>query len=272
MIYLFYGPNTHKKNRRVQELGEGVRSGNPEVALYSFDCTQETFSFDILADTLRQQGLFSEGKRMLVCRNLFELDEKLVRDVFARADSDPRTILFDIEEWKQETPPKYARGVLDTSAARLQFCAPYSAAECRALVRHEAARLGVISDSAAEALLVDFYSDDPYGLETALRTAAMYGGGLTVDAVRRTHEDRASIPLFHLSRAFSSGSYAQQLPLFERVRAQGADPFMLFSYLAKASSDSEAIAALAQADVWVKAGKMDMELALLTVLLTKRGR
>jgi DNA polymerase III delta subunit len=270
MLYLLYGPNRYARTRQLRELvGERVKK-YPDMAVRSLSAAKEG-AIEELYDAVSSQSLFESGKRLVILRDSEEAyDKDLFFKALEHARASASVIVFMTEDWhKEKLAKEFAKLFKEgNEGAKKQFFEEIEGKKLEAFVAAYAKKEGFPITADAVRFLEGYYKGDLEQIMNEIDRVRFLGRPVTRDLLEGLDEYAQQRTLFELTKAFLfRGSVAEKLRSWEFLRLQKFEPFILFNYLAKASSAQPLVENLAKADIRVKSGRLDMDQALIEALL-----
>ena len=266
MIILLYGPNTYARDEKARELIESARIKYPtasyEVISGDEDGVYQVHSF------LSETGLFAGGKKILHIRraSLFSDLELWMKDREKATRDDVLCIIS--EDWHTRECSEKELELLIGVDYKMQFFAPYNSLEASRLLAVAAHTQGSTLESSAAALIYAYAHMDMGGALQEIARLSLLTQSITAAVVRTLPEYAESVALFDFARAItSSATRARRLMLWEYMKFQHVDMYMIFGYLAKMAKKEGLIHALAQADILVKSGRLEIDHALEQIVI-----
>jgi DNA polymerase III delta subunit len=267
MIVLLYGPDTYAKQHKLRELRAGIAQRNPEITQGNFDMEQ---SGDLIAlhEFTAVSGLFSQGKRMAVVRNaLAVLKDSVFEVIVSRAGENPDIVLFLYESREKKLEAKEEK-FCKKHGIQVQYFGKPTEATVRAQVQKHAQHIGMEIDERALAFLIAAHGADTAAIITDIDKWSAVTKKLDAAFLSKTGEYVSETGVFDFSQALVYGKpLRDRLALFEKLLSQHADFYAPFNITAKMTASGELINALADADLKIKRGLLDIEQAMLAVVL-----
>lgn len=270
MLYLLYGPNRYARMRQLRELvGERVKK-YPDMAVRSLFMGREG-AIEELYDAAASQSLFESGKRLIIVRGSDEAyDAELFFRALEHARASASVIVLIAEDWRKEKLSKEFNRLFKEGGegVKKQFFEEAEGKKLEAFVAAYAKKEGFSISADAVRFLEAQYKGDLEQIMNEIDRVRFLGRPVTRALLEGLDEYAEQRTLFELTKAFLfRGSVAEKLRSWEFLRLQKFEPFILFNYLAKASSAQPLVENLAKADIRVKSGRLDMDQALVEAML-----
>lgn len=283
MILLLYGPNEYAREQKVRELIISKRAQYPHAPYSSFLGDDEMVC-ERMELFVFESGLFSGGKKIALVRNpaaCVKQNEDLWKRICMRSQNDEVLLIFS-----QQTSVKSSSRECEWTAGaeyKAQFFQEYTDIDAIRILLDEAQKLSCSLDRAAAMKIYSYASKDMFGAvqevrrltllntpitPTFLKSLPEYGESMAVYEFAHTIcQSHAELHRHNTDKHGSTSSLAKRLTLWEYMRAQRVDPYLLFGYLAKMARKKSLINALARADELVKSGRLEIEQALEEIVI-----
>lgn len=268
MIIFLYGPNEYGRSQKAQELVDSKRAQYPD-APYKLFWGDDEKACENIESFVFESGLFSEGKKIALVSNpaaCVSHKEDLWKRICARAQKDDILFILSQHATSRNAPKIFE--LVEGVQYKAQFFKEYTDAEAIKVILEKAQRLHCLLDRTAAARIYAYAAKNMFGAVQEIRRLALLGVPITPAFLRSLPEYGESIAIYEFARAVSYGTdMSQRLTLWEYMRAQRVDPYLLFGYLAKMARNTSLIADLARADEMVKSGRLEIEQALEKVII-----
>ncbi|MCL5012207.1 MAG: hypothetical protein M1320_02160 [Patescibacteria group bacterium] len=268
MVILLYGPNAYARDKKERELIDAARQKYPDALYAVFDMEDEASAqnaYNFLFDT----GLFAQGKKIIRLSHINSIsDISLINRMLQRAQS--KDVLCMVHEsWpKKELTIAQKKIFLDVTYSD-QFFPHYSSTQATKELLYIAHGEGVVLDTSAVARVYVFAGNDMYGAYHELTRLSLLTNHITISFLNTLPEYAETREVFEFARSVvSGGSLPHRLELWEYMKSQHVEPFLIFGYLAKMAKKEPLIRALARADELVKTGRLDMDQALEEIVIS----
>lgn len=266
MIILLYGPNAYARDEKARELIDSARVKYPHASFEVVFGDDESVydAHDFLLGT----GLFAGGKKILYIHgvSLFPQKEVWARACVAALHTDVLCIIS--ENWQKQEHTEKETELLRGVDHKSQFFAPYTSSQATQILCSVAQTHGVTIDIPTATYLYTYAHMDMCGAIQEVDRLSLLTPSITLSVLRTLPEYTESIAVFDFARAITSSStLARRLTLWEYMKLQRVDMYMIFGYLAKMAKKQDLITALARADILVKSGRLEIDQALEQVVL-----
>ncbi len=267
MVILLYGPDSYSKSQKLRELRISIVERNPSIAQGAFDMEQEQELYS-LHEFSTVTGLFSEGKRLAVVRNgLSVFTQGVFQAIVARAAQDPDVVLL-LHEDREKKLEKKEETFCKKNGIQAQYFAKPTEATVRVRVKQFAKEMGVEVDDAALSFLIEEHGGNIFAIISDIQKWSSVTHTIDSTFLSKTGEYVSEIGLFDFSQAILYGKpLREQLAMFEHICSQGTDLFAVFNIAAKMTASADLITALADADLKIKQGLIDIDQAITALIL-----
>ena len=267
MIILLYGPNTYARDEKARELISSARVKYPDAfyeAIFGDDESIYT-AYQFLSET----GLFAGGKKVLYIRNASAFSQtelwKNAR-VFATRDN---VLCIISEDWQKRDCSEKEKELLRGVDHKMQFFAPYSSSQASHVLATAAQAQGITIEASAAAYIYAYAHMDMEGALQEVARLSLLASSITTSLLYNLPEYAEPVAIFDFARAItSSAPRVRRLTLWEHMRFQRVDMYMIFGYLAKMAKTQALISALAHADILIKSGRLEIDQALEQIVVT----
>lgn len=278
MVVLIWGENEHLIRQQTIRLVEQLRSRYPKSGNYYVDC-QEEREENTLRERIVSRGIFDEGKRIVIAKNVFQnANEEEIKGIISIAKDDADVMLI-IATRATKTQEKSSLGIiLKESAYKAQQCIKYNQTTALNQMRKKASQINlVISESllirvrdAIGAQKVGNYiiGYDMDALENELHRLSMLKKPITQKIIEQLYEYRKTATIGELTNAIKrKESAATIFSIWENILFSRVEPVIILQYMAKATDDPELTKKLLEADKKLKSGLLDPDQALVAHVL-----
>lgn len=271
MVFLLYGPGTYLKLKKAEELRESVSARNPLLVPHTFDLDDEQ-QLHALHEFCVVRGLFLEGKRFACVRYVDTFfNNDLFIQLLRRVAKDPDTVLL-LRSDREKKFEKKMELLWKEMHVRTQFFPKLTNTELYAIALEHAASLSVHIDKRAIDFLIDTYAGDIYAIISDINKWSAVTTVMDLPFFMDTGEYIPTTELFSIARGMLyPGALGYTLSFFERALSQRTDLYAVFNIIAKMTSARDLIASLVEADTYIKNGLLDIQQAIVRLLLVHRA-
>lgn len=269
MIYLLYGPDVYSRSKKIREMRDGIIERNPSILRGEFDLEDDSQLIS-LHEFVGTPGLFSDGKRFAIVRNgISRVGQDLFSGILKYAAKDPDSVLLLNEDTEQKKLPKKVVDICKEYACSTQFFPKLSVPQTIKKVKEYTAEMDMPVSEEAVAFLSDVYGGNIYAIMADVEKWSSIFPSITKDLLLKTGEYAAEVELFGFSQTILfKKSIRERTAFFEHVLSQKIDLYAVFNVLAKATSSQDLIEGLADGDIKIKKGLLDIEQVLTAIVLT----
>ena len=267
MVILLYGSNAYARDKKERELTRAAQQKYPDVLCAAFDMEDEPSvlnAYNFLFDT----GLFAQGKKIIRLSHIHSApDISLVNRMLQRA-CDKDILCIVRESWAKKELTAAQKKIFSDVVHTGQFFLPYNSAQATKELLEIARGKGVVLDASVAVRLYAHAGNDMYGACNELERLSLLTNHITVSALDDLPEYAQTREFFDFARSVVFGeSLPRRLELWEYMKFQRVEPFLVFGYLAKMAKKDPLINALARADELVKSGRLEMDQALEEIVI-----
>lgn len=267
MVIYLYGPDSYRRQKKLQALLSEYKKKYPNLDLFSVDLEDEPKDWEKVRDFLNQPSMFVDSK-VAVVKNPGEAKEKEWTKTVKLFLKEEKTFLIFSEEKK---PLKDFHFLLEPPA-RVQEFGILEGRPLEVFVREEAKARGIEFAPDALRFFLEFLgSEEERSWVTIAELDKLSLLGNKKPFSREELEAHVNYSLkfevFRVTREMlSTRNWKERIALLERLFLQREAGAYIFNSLAYGAYGNELIA-LADYDVAVKSGKMEYEEALLRFTL-----
>lgn len=266
MIYILYGPDEYRRAEKTKELFRSFYERIPLSARASFSLDEEG-SLENLYSFVVSEGLFEEGKKVAIVKEgllLLETERmKLIIDLAARNN---KIVLLFSEPWSRKSLSG-AQKLLFDKAAKTQFFEKLSEESAVRFLMALATKEEILIEGAACRMIIRACAGDLEAAVNEIKKMSLLSQPLSASFVSSLLKGEIGGGLFSLARSFASAPLSVRLREWEKICFFSPDWFLIFAYLVKSAEKEPVARALFEADVKVKSGLLEIDQAMLEVLL-----
>jgi len=267
MIYFFYGPDSYRRNQKLNSSIAEYKKKYPVSDMAVLDLAGEPDDWMKARDFLNQPSMFVDSK-VLVLRNSGEVSEKGWQKVLKSNLESPHTFIFVSDEKK----PLKAFGFLLEPPAKSQFFGELDGRLLEAFIKKEAGARGLVFEKKAEDFFLGYLlalNERSWIAVSELDKFSLLGLAQPIkfEELRRVIASASNDEVFDIAKQIMwSRNWAEKLKLLEKLLLQKKEPAYIFNSLAYSARGRELIR-LADYDAAIKGGNLDYEEALLDFVI-----
>lgn len=267
MIYFFYGPDSYRRNQKLNSTVAEYKKKHPTTDLATFDLEEEPESWIKAKDFLNQPSMFVDSK-VLIVKESGEVKEKDWIKVLKSNLETPHTFIF-ISDTKK---PLKAFEFLLEPPAKKDFFGELEGRLLEVFIKKEAVRLNLEFEKNALNFFLGYLSGMSERSWVAIRELeriALAGFPIPIKFtdLKNIISVAASDEVFEAARKISwSRDWAERLGILESLLLQKKEPAHIFNSLAYLVKGKDLIR-FADYDVSIKGGNLDYEEALTNFVL-----
>jgi len=266
MIIFLYGPDSYRRQKKLNKLIEEYRNKYSNLSCDYFDL-ENLDEFFRLKEFAVQMLLF-DNKKLAVLKDAFSLEPKDLKEflkIYLNAEN--LTILIS----EENSPPEELKLLLKKAflVEKFDFL---KGDEWLSFIQKEAARRKISLTSQAVYFLARIFKDDNWGLVNELDKAVLLSqkGSIEPDDLKKIGDySRESPDIFDfINRVVRDWSLPEKIIALEKLFIADEEPVKIFNIMASLKRlPLKLIQNLADYDVMVKSGKLDYEEVLVDLAL-----
>ncbi len=266
MIIFLYGPDSYRRQQKLNEYVERYKAKFPGVLPAAFDLGEEE-GLAKLVDFVRSFSLFS-ASRLGIVRGIEELEKagkkeagKMLKDMCATKEV-TLIILAD------KKPSAELAFLLEAPAISHEF-PELKGDGIQEFIKKESAARGIALDVESQYLLMQGCGADAWAIAQELDKLALLGKPAVTKRMTEALTDlSAPINTFALINGLRDGRQrGARLAALEELLEKGGDAAMAFNIIAASQGSSEWKQKMADYDAAIKSGKLEYEEALADLAL-----
>jgi DNA polymerase III delta subunit len=267
MIYFFYGPDSYRRNQKLNSSIAEYRKKHPAADLAIFDLEEEPDDWMKARDFLIQPSMFVDSK-VLVVKNSGEIKEKEWLKVLKSELETPHTFVF-ISDGKK---PLKAFEFLLALPAKNNFFGELEGRILEMFVKKEAEARNVGFEKNALEYFLGYLASVPERSWVAISelekiSLAGFSQPIKFQDLKTIIAQDLNNDVFGTAREIVwAKTWPEKLKLLEKLLLQKKEPAYIFNSLAYSVRGKELVR-LADYDVAIKSGNLDYEEALLDFVL-----
>ncbi|MFA5098801.1 MAG: hypothetical protein WC461_01100 [Candidatus Paceibacterota bacterium] len=267
MIILLYGPDSYRRQRKLNKIVEEYKQKHSGMSLENFDLEEEG-EFERLKDFAGQMSIF-DTKKLAVLKNISEADSDKIKEFLKNyLNSENLTILISENSVPDEFENLLKKAFLtekfdELNAEKLKFFA-----------QKEIQNRGVLISDPALNLLVRNFKGDTWGFMNELEKLILWRAGnkteISASDVKNMGDYSYEAPnIFDFINSIArNSSPSQKIVNLEKLLLGQEEPAKVFNFMAASRYLSrDLVKKLADCDVLVKSGKFDYEDVFLDLAL-----
>jgi DNA polymerase III delta subunit len=272
MIYFFYGPDSYRRNQKLNSMVAEYRGKHPVSDMAIFDLEEEPDDWVRARDFLVQPSMFVDSKVLVVKESgavpAAGGQKEWVKALKANLET-PRTFVLISDSKK----PLKAFEFLEKPPANTQFFGKLEGRLLEVFMKREAARLGLDFEKKAWEYLVGCLAgaeEQSWMAVNELEKISLsnFPKPISIGALREIISPVLNDEVFGAAREMMwSRSWAERAKIFEKLLLQKKEPAYIFNSLAYLAKGKELIR-FANYDAAIKGGGMDYEEALTEFVFT----
>lgn len=266
LIYL-YGPDSYRRQKKLNYYTEEYKKKYSNLSCDFFDL-ENPEEFLKLKEFSSQQLLF-DNKKMAVLRNVFEVDEKKLKDFFEKyLKSENYTILIS----ENKLPPAKLKFIVE-EAFKVEEFENFEAEKRRFFIQKEAVIRKLNLTPKAIIFLSEVYYGDGWGLVNELEKLSLISKDFPIDVedLKKVGDYGYESPdIFgYINAVLKNWPLSQRIIALEKLFIIQEEPAKIFNFFASLNQlPTSLIKKLADYDVMVKSGKMDYDEVLVDLALS----
>lgn len=267
MIYFFYGPDSYRRNQKLNFSIVEYRKKHPAADLAVFDLEEEPDDWMKARDFLNQPSMFVDSK-VLVVKNSGEVKEKEWLKVLKSKLETPRTFVFISDQKK----PLKAFEFLLALPVKSNLFGELEGRLLETFVKKEAEVRNIGFEKSALDFLLGRLASFPERSWIAVNdldkiSLAGFSQPIRFQDLKTVIAQDFNDDVFGTAREIAwSKTWPERLRLLEKLLLQKKEPAYIFNSLAYSVRGRELIR-LADYDAAIKGGNLDYEEALLDFVL-----
>ncbi len=260
MLIFLYGPDSYRRQKKIEEIVAAYIEKNSDSSVSSFDLEED--EPERLNDFLKNRSLFEE-KKLAVVKNLsaeVSLKEILSGCIGSETISIVVSAGGNIPEYEFLTKPPVL----------FQEFSELNRTQAALFVKNEFLKNGIVASESAAAELVRIFGADTWGLTREIeKLSLLEKNKIEIEEVSASNDFYESPNFFAFINAVKFKR--NPFPHLEKLFSSGEDAAKIFNILAS-QLQGDAVALAADCDIAVKSGKMDYEEALLFLSLKNQEK
>lgn len=289
MIIFLYGPDSYRRQKKLQEIINEYLKKQPISAVERFDFStisdENKEEFIKLKEFSSETSLFS-NKKMAILDGIWSEEIKRGRGKKSSKEklsgwlNDFKDFLKSVSDWDDliliissyNTPPTGFEILLskNKNISNQEF-SNLSGEKLRFFVKKEAERMGIKLTNEAILFLSEFFNGNTWGLVTELEKLSLIDGDYLVDLKKLKEINDYFVPqnIYSFINLFNyKGSLEKRTIALEELFISQEEPVKIFNFLASSNYISRMLVQrLADYDIMVKSGKIDYEETLIDLSL-----
>ena len=267
MIYFFYGPDSYRRNQKLNSSIAEYKKKHPTTDLAAFDLREEPEDWMKARDFLSQPSMFVDSK-VLVLKNSGEVTEKGWIKTLKSELETPRTFVFISDEKK----PLKAFEFLLESPVKKDLFGELEGRLLEMFVKKEAAARNIVFEKSALDFLLGYLASVPERSWIAVSelekiSLAGFTQPIGFGDLKKMISQGPNDEVFNIARQIAwSRNWMERTGLLEKLLLQKKEPAYIFNSLAYSVRGKELVR-LADYDAAIKSGQLDYEEALLDFVL-----
>lgn len=269
MIHSIWGPNIYKQRLLTEGIIADAKKKDTKVEVRYFDGDEADVAYT-LQSALSERSLFETVQKVFVLRGVEDVeDQKLLATIVEKTQKDKNNTLVMRAYWATKEIPKKYEYLQSLENKKKHFCQKPTQQDTKKAIL-DLAQEDIHIDQKALEMISNVWKADIEGAVNEVRRLAFLENPITLETIKKASWQAGNVSYFDLVKTLLwRSSYAQRLSAWERVQSLHQDNFGLFGYVAKAASGSkDLIQKIARADRAIKVGRLDVDQALLALLLS----
>jgi DNA polymerase III delta subunit len=266
MTIFLYGPDSYRRNKRLNNIIEEYRHKYSNLSCDCFDL-ENSDEFLRLKEFAAQMLIF-DNKKLAVLRNIYEADVSKIKEFLKKyLKSEDFTILIS----EEKSPPTGLKFLLKESFSIEKF-ENFKGESWRIFIQKQAGERKLTLAPKAVYFLAESFKEDTWGLINELNKLSLLSQNtpINVEDLEKIGDFPYQSPnIFTFINALTSNySLSQKVIALEKLFIAQEEPIKIFNILASLKRLSGTLLQkLADYDVMVKSGKMDYEEVLIDLAL-----
>ncbi|MBI5401335.1 hypothetical protein HZB05_00710 [Candidatus Wolfebacteria bacterium] len=266
MVILLYGPDSYRRQQKLNEIVKNYREKHSVLSVESFDLKDDE-EFLRLKDFCGQESLFA-AKKMAIVKNASELEAKNFDELknFLKSHLKNENLFLILSQ--NEKLPSSFNFLLEKPAIHQEF-ENLDEAHLEFFISKEAKEKNINLTPMAAKTLAKIFQKDTWGLITELEKLSWFGQKIDVSDVEKSVVWFEEPNIYRFIDAVSKNKpLNQKIYALENLFLNEEEPAKIFNFFAASKFiDFEMLKKLADCDVSVKSGKIDYETALFNLVL-----
>jgi len=265
MIIFLHGPDSYRRQRKLDTIVEEYKQKHSGMSLGRFDLENEG-EFEKFRDFSGQMLIF-DNKKLAVLKNISAVDGKKLKEILKNnLNSEVLTILIS------EDSAAGFETLLKKAFLSEKF-EEFSGEKMKFVIQKEAKAVNVSLSADATDFLAEKFKKDSWGLMNELNKLFLWkGDGAKIDLadVKKAGDYSGEQPnIFNFINSIARNySFKQKISDLEKLLIAGEEPAKVFNIMASLRYlPKSLVKKMADCDVAVKSGKLDYEEVFLDLAL-----